>query len=88
MIVLAVPRPAASVASALASAWARASACSSSVTCRLKVATSMTFVPKRTCARRNRRPMMKQFRNSFLIWYGCASVPMSKSLGRLPAAGP
>ncbi len=30
----------------------------------------MTFVPNLTCARRKRRPMIQQFRNSFLTWYG------------------
>ena len=37
-------------------------------TCRRNVATSITFVPNRTCARRNRRPMIQQFRKSFLTW--------------------
>ena len=39
---------------------------SSAETSRRNVATSMVFGPKRTCARRNRRPMIQQFRKSFL----------------------
>ena len=38
--------------------------------CRRNVATSIVLLPKRTCASRKRRPMIQQFRNSFLIWYG------------------
>ena len=34
---------------------------------RRNVATSIVLLPKRTCARRNRRPMIQQFRKSFLI---------------------
>src|SRR5258708_23492082 len=46
----------------------------------------MTLVPNLTCARRKRRPMIQQFRNSFLTCCGCAEVPMSKSLGRRPSS--
>ena len=41
---------------------------SSAVTGRRNVATSIVFVPKRTWASRNRRPMIQQFLNSFLTW--------------------
>ena len=30
--------------------------------------------------------MIQQLRNSFLTWYGCADVPMSKSFGRRPSS--
>ena len=48
---------------------------------RRKVETSITLRPKRTWQRRNRRPITKQLRNSFLTCWGCALVPMSKSFG-------
>jgi hypothetical protein len=51
---------------------------------RRNVATSMVLFPNLMCASRKRRPMIQQFRNSFLICPGCASVPMSKSFGRRP----
>ena len=39
-------------------------------TCRRNVATSIVLVPNLTCARRKRRPMIQQLRNSFLTWCG------------------
>ena len=53
-------------------------------TCRRNVATSIVFGPNLTCASRKRRPMIQQLRKSFLTWWGCADVPMSKSFGRRP----
>jgi hypothetical protein len=50
-----------------------------------KVDTSRIFPPlKYTCARRNRRPMRRQLRNSARIWSGVALVAMSKSFGSRP----
>ena len=53
-------------------------------TLRRNVATSIVLGPNLTWARRNRRPMIQQFRKPRLIWWGWADVPMSKSLGRRP----
>ena len=50
------------------------------------VAVSMTFSPKRTCARRKRRPTRKQLRNAFFTSFGVALVPTSKSFGFRPSS--
>ena len=87
-IELGAPRsPAATGASATAAPSASAAVVASAAgTCRRNVATSITFWPKRTCARRKRRPMIQQLRKSRLTWYGWAEVPMSKSFGRRPSS--
>ena len=51
---------------------------------RLKVAVSITLSPKRTCARRNLRPIRKQLRNARFTSFGLALVPTSKSFGCRP----
>ena len=44
----------------------------------------MIFEPKKMCASRKRRPMMRQLRNSRRISLGVALVATSKSFGLLP----
>jgi hypothetical protein len=51
-----------------------------------KVATSMISRPNTTWARRKRRPISRQLRNSCLTCSGVASVATSKSLGRPPTS--
>ena len=46
---------------------------------------SEIFRPKKTCTRRKRRPMTREFRNNSLMSLGVALVATSKSLGVRPS---
>ena len=51
-----------------------------------KVDVSMIFGPKKMCARRKRRPMIRQFLNSRRMSFGVALVTTSKSFGLRPSS--